>query len=186
MRIKRWMAVTGLVVTVAAVGGFFGFKAYAAKQAEAASAKAGGKDGKKADPTRALAAVDVATAGPATLLQTLSVAGTVDASKQAVLRSRHAGESGGLSGEPLRDLAHQRLRDFRSASGGAIALVGVGGIATADDAWARIRAGASLVQLYSAMVYEGPGLARRINAGLVRLMRRDGFSTIAEAVGSAP
>ncbi len=101
------------------------------------------------------------------------------------LRSRHADEAGGLSGEPLRDLAHQRLCDFRSASGGAIPLVGVGGIATAEDAWARIRAGASLVQLYSAMVYEGPGLARRINAGLVRLMQRDGFSTIAEAVGSA-
>ena len=101
------------------------------------------------------------------------------------LQSRYAGEAGGLSGEPLRDLAHQRLCDFRSASGGAIPLVGVGGIATADDAWARIRAGASLVQLYSAMVYEGPGLARRINAGLLSLMRRDGFSTIAEAVGSA-
>jgi dihydroorotate dehydrogenase len=101
------------------------------------------------------------------------------------LKSRHAGEAGGLSGEPLRDLAHQRLRDFRSASGGAIALIGVGGIATAENAWARIRAGASLVQLYSAMVYEGPGLARRINAGLLKLMRRDGFSTIAEAVGSA-
>ena len=102
------------------------------------------------------------------------------------LRSRHAGEAGGLSGEPLRDLAHQRLRDFRSASGGAIPLIGVGGIATAEDAWARIRAGASLVQLYSAMVYAGPGIARRINAGLLTLMRRDGFSTIAEAVGSAP
>jgi dihydroorotate dehydrogenase len=101
------------------------------------------------------------------------------------LKSRHAGEAGGLSGEPLRDLAHLRLRDFRSASGGAIALIGVGGIATAENAWARIRAGASLVQLYSAMVYEGPGLARRINAGLLKLMRRDGFSTIAEAVGSA-
>ena len=101
------------------------------------------------------------------------------------LRSHHAGEAGGLSGEPLRDLAHQRLRDFRSASGGAIALVGVGGIATAGNAWARIRAGASLVQLYSAMVYEGPGLAKRINAGLLALMKRDGFSTIAEAVGSA-
>jgi dihydroorotate dehydrogenase len=101
------------------------------------------------------------------------------------LRSRHAAEAGGLSGEPLRDLAHRRLRDFRSASGGAIPLIGVGGIATAEDAWARIRAGASLVQLYSAMVYEGPGLARRINRGLLALMRRDGFSTIAEAVGSA-
>ena len=102
------------------------------------------------------------------------------------LRSRHANEAGGLSGAPLRDLAHQRLRDFRSASGGAIALIGVGGIATAEDAWARIRAGAGLVQLYSAMVYKGPGLARQINRGLVRLMRRDGFATIAEAVGTAP
>lgn len=101
------------------------------------------------------------------------------------LRSRHAGEAGGLSGEPLRDLALQRLRDFRSASGGAIPLIGVGGIASAQDAWARIRAGASLVQLYSAMVYAGPGLPRAINRGLLKLMRRDGLSTIAEAVGSA-
>ena len=78
-----------------------------------------------------------------------------------------------------------RLRDFRKASGGAIPLVGVGGIATAEDAWERIRAGASLVQLYSAMIYEGPGIAHAINRGLLRLMRRDGFSSIAEAVGSA-
>lgn len=100
------------------------------------------------------------------------------------LKSRHAAETGGLSGAPLRDLAQQRIRDFRSATGGAIALVGVGGIATAEDAWARIRAGASLVQLYSAMVYAGPGLPRQIINGLERLMRRDGFSSIAEAVGS--
>ena len=100
------------------------------------------------------------------------------------LRSRHAGEVGGLSGAPLRELALQRLRDFRSASGGALPLIGVGGIASAEDAWQRIRAGASLVQLYSALVYEGPGLARRINRGLVNLMDRDGFSSVAEAVGS--
>ncbi|MET0181222.1 MAG: quinone-dependent dihydroorotate dehydrogenase [Novosphingobium sp.] len=100
------------------------------------------------------------------------------------LRSPHGGQAGGLSGEPLRDLALARLRDFRRASGGAIPLIGVGGIAGADDAWARIRAGASLVQLYSAMVFEGPGLARAINRGLVERMRRDGFSSIAEAVGS--
>ena len=100
------------------------------------------------------------------------------------LRSRHAGEAGGLSGAPLRDLAQQRLRDFRIATGGAIPLIGVGGIASADDAWARIRAGASLVQLYSAMVYHGPGIARTVNRGLERLMRRDGFASIAEAVGS--
>nr|WP_166177665.1 quinone-dependent dihydroorotate dehydrogenase [Altererythrobacter segetis] len=100
------------------------------------------------------------------------------------LESRHAGEAGGLSGEPLRPLALQRLRDFRKATGGALPLVGVGGIATAEDAWQRIRAGASLVQLYSAMVYEGPGIARRIVRGLEQLMRRDGFASVAEAVGS--
>ena len=100
------------------------------------------------------------------------------------LRSRHAGEAGGLSGAPLRDLALQRLRDFRKATGGAVPLVGVGGIASAEDAWQRIRAGASLVQLYSALVFEGPGLARRIVRGLETLMRRDGFASIAEAVGS--
>ncbi|MGD9665481.1 MAG: quinone-dependent dihydroorotate dehydrogenase [Novosphingobium sp.] len=101
------------------------------------------------------------------------------------LLSAHAGEAGGLSGAPLRDLAQQRLIDFHKATGGAIPLIGVGGIATANDAWARIRAGASLVQLYSAMVYEGPGLPRRIAKGLVQLMERDGFATIAEAVGTA-
>ena len=63
-------------------------------------------------------------------------------------------------------------------------LIGVGGIANAEDAWARIRAGASLVQLYSAMVYEGHGIARSICRGLEALMRRDGFATIGEAVGS--
>jgi dihydroorotate dehydrogenase len=100
------------------------------------------------------------------------------------LRSRHAGEAGGLSGAPLKPLAHERLRDFRRATGGALPLVGVGGIASAEDAWQRIRAGASLVQLYSAIVYEGPGIARRIVRGLEALMRRDGFGSIAEAVGS--
>ena len=100
------------------------------------------------------------------------------------LLSRHAAEAGGLSGAPLRELALQRLRDFRGATGGALPLVGVGGIAAAEDAWQRIRAGASLVQLYTAMVYEGPGIARRIVHGLETLMRRDGFGSVAEAVGS--
>lgn len=100
------------------------------------------------------------------------------------LRSRHAGETGGLSGAPLRELALQRVRDFRSATGGAIPLIGVGGIATAQHAWDRIRAGASLVQIYSAMVYEGPGLGARIASGIEHLMRRDGFASVAEAVGS--
>jgi len=100
------------------------------------------------------------------------------------LASRHARETGGLSGAPLKPLALETLRAFRRATGGGLPLVGVGGIASAEDAWERIRAGASLVQLYSAMIYRGPGIAREILAGLERLMRRDGFATIAEAVGS--
>ena len=100
------------------------------------------------------------------------------------LKSRQADEAGGLSGAPLKSKALQRIRDFRKATGGTIPLVGVGGISNADDAWERIRAGASLVQLYSAMVYEGPGLAARIAAGLESRMKRDGFKSIAEAVGT--
>lgn len=100
------------------------------------------------------------------------------------LMSRHAGEAGGLSGAPLRDLAQKRLIDFRKASGGKITLIGVGGIASAEDTYARICAGASLVQLYSALVYEGPGLVGRIKQGLVDLLKRDGFANVADAVGS--
>jgi dihydroorotate dehydrogenase len=99
------------------------------------------------------------------------------------LMSKQAHEKGGLSGGPLRDLAQQRLIDFRKATGGQMPLIGVGGIATAADAYARIRAGASLVQLYSALVYEGPGLATRITGGLAQLLARDGFANVAEAVG---
>lgn len=99
------------------------------------------------------------------------------------LQSRYASEQGGLSGAPLRALAQQRLSDFRTASGGELALIGVGGIASAQDAYARIRAGASLVQIYSALVYHGPGLARRISKDLQHLLKADGFSNISEAVG---
>jgi len=100
------------------------------------------------------------------------------------LASAHGGESGGLSGAPLRDLAQQRMRDFRVATGGTMPLIGAGGIAGAADAYARIRAGASLVQLYSALVYHGPGLANQIAAGLRGLLARDGFSSVAAAVGA--
>jgi len=99
------------------------------------------------------------------------------------LKSRYAGEAGGLSGEPLKALALDTLRAFRAASGGQIPLIGVGGIANADDAWERIRAGASVIQLYSAMVYEGPGIARRIALGLAERLKRKGMSSIADAVG---
>ena len=99
------------------------------------------------------------------------------------LRGKHVLETGGLSGEPLKPLALEALRRFRSASGGAIPLIAAGGITSVDDAWIRIRAGASLVQLYSAMVYDGPGLARRIAAGLAVKVAEAGMASIADAVG---
>ena len=105
-------------------------------------------------------------------------------SRRADLRSSHAKESGGLSGAPLCALSRQRLKDFIAAGSGTIPLVSVGGIASAEEAYARIRAGASLVQIYSAMVYEGPMLASRINRGLKRLLARDGFARLADAVGA--
>ena len=101
-----------------------------------------------------------------------------------LLRSRHRGQQGGLSGAPLKELALERLRDFRRATGGEMPLVAAGGIENGVDAWERIRAGASLVQLYSALVYQGPGIATSILGELRGLMRRDGFRTLAEAVGS--
>jgi len=99
------------------------------------------------------------------------------------LRSRHAGETGGLSGAPLHDLALARLRDFRRILGAKLPLIGVGGIANANQAYDRIRAGARLVQVYSAMVYEGPYLAARINKELADLLRRDGLGSVGDAVG---
>ena len=99
------------------------------------------------------------------------------------LKSRFAAEQGGLSGGPLGPLALDQLRKFRAIVRSDLPLIAVGGIATADDAWARIKAGATLVQLYSAMVYEGPGLARKIASGLAERLRNAGYSSLSEAVG---
>jgi len=101
------------------------------------------------------------------------------------LNSRHSKEDGGLSGEPLKSLASEALRAFRNASGGEIPLIAVGGIGNADDAWERVAAGACLVQLYSAMVFEGPDIGRLIAEGLAHRLKREGYSSISEAVGSA-
>ena len=100
------------------------------------------------------------------------------------LRSPHAGETGGLSGAPLATLARQRLADVRAASGGGIALIAAGGVDSGAEAYARIRAGASFVQLYSALVFEGPGLARRILTDLDACLAHDGFASVTDAVGA--
>ncbi|HSV04365.1 MAG TPA: quinone-dependent dihydroorotate dehydrogenase [Phenylobacterium sp.] len=99
------------------------------------------------------------------------------------LRSRHAGESGGLSGAPLFELSTRVLKAFAAASAGRLALIGVGGIGSGAEAYAKIRAGASAVQLYSALVFEGPGLVARIKRELAERLRADGFGSVAEAVG---
>jgi dihydroorotate dehydrogenase len=101
------------------------------------------------------------------------------------LSSPNAGESGGLSGAPLATLAAQRLRDFRIATGGALPLIAVGGIDSGAEAYARIRAGASLVQLYTGLVYGGSALPGRIVRDLDMLLRRDRFVQIAEAIGAS-
>lgn len=100
------------------------------------------------------------------------------------LASPQAGETGGLSGAPLRALSTEVLRRFRQAAAGRFLLIGAGGIASGADAYARIRAGASAVQLYSALVYEGPGLVVRIKRELAQRLQADGFRSVAEAVGA--
>jgi dihydroorotate dehydrogenase len=99
------------------------------------------------------------------------------------LVSRHADEAGGLSGQPLFARSTEVLGQFYRLTGGQVPLIGVGGIATADQAYAKIRAGASAVQLYTAMVYQGISLPGRIARGLDRLLERDGFGSVADAVG---
>ncbi|HZD39950.1 MAG TPA: quinone-dependent dihydroorotate dehydrogenase [Terriglobales bacterium] len=92
-------------------------------------------------------------------------------------------EPGGLSGKPLRPLATSFVRHLYRASGGELPIIGVGGIFTAEDAYEKIKAGASAVQIYTGFVYEGPGAVKRINQGLLRLLDRDGYTSITEAVG---
>ena len=100
------------------------------------------------------------------------------------LRSKHAAEAGGLSGAPLFGLSTQMLARFRAAAAGRFVLVGVGGIASGADAYAKIRAGASAVQLYSALVFEGPGLVTAIKRDLAQRLHADGFKSVSEAVGA--
>jgi dihydroorotate dehydrogenase len=125
---------------------------------------------------------DIARAAIDHGLDALIVANTTVS--RPMLASRHRDEAGGLSGAPLKALALQRLRDFRGATGGRMPLIAAGGIGSGEDAWARIRAGASLVQLYSALVYRGPGLAGTITRDLKRLMARDGFARLTDAIGT--
>jgi dihydroorotate dehydrogenase len=126
---------------------------------------------------------DIARVAVDEQLDGLVVSNTTVARPASLLSPLHA-ESGGLSGAPLLEPSTRVLRRMYELTGGALPLIGVGGIAGGADAYAKIRAGASLVQFYSAMVFEGPGLVGRVKRELAVLLKRDGFSSVAEAVGA--
>jgi dihydroorotate dehydrogenase len=92
---------------------------------------------------------------------------------------------GGLSGAPLQKRSNEIISNIFRAIGGKLPIIGVGGVFTAGDAWDKIVSGASLIQLYTGFIYEGPGVAKRINEGLVEILKREGFSKLDDAVGSA-
>ena len=99
------------------------------------------------------------------------------------LKGNFCAEKGGLSGEPLFVQSTQILAKFFELTHGKVPLIGVGGVLSGADAYAKIKAGASLVQLYTAMIYEGPGIVRKINLELANLLRADGYKHISDAVG---
>ncbi|MCS6890091.1 MAG: quinone-dependent dihydroorotate dehydrogenase [Rhodovarius sp.] len=99
------------------------------------------------------------------------------------LSSRHAGEAGGLSGQPLFARSTEMLRRAYRHARGRLVFIGVGGIATPEQALAKIKAGASLLQLYTGLIYAGPALVPRLLAGLAALLAREGFAQVADAVG---
>jgi len=132
-------------------------------------------------PADLLASVDAAAEGGAAGI----IATNTTVARQGLTSPhRYAGEAGGLSGAPLAAAASEICRRVHAHVGRRLPIVGVGGIFTADDAYARIRAGASLVQLYTALVYEGPGVISRIVQGLGDRLARDGFSHVSEAIGA--
>jgi dihydroorotate dehydrogenase len=125
---------------------------------------------------------DIAAVALAVGIDGIAVANTTVA-RPSELQSARARETGGLSGVPLFGPSTALLADIYRLTGGQIPLIGIGGIASAQDAYAKIRAGASLVQLYTALIFSGPALVGQIKAGLAELLRRDGFASVAEAVG---
>jgi dihydroorotate dehydrogenase len=100
------------------------------------------------------------------------------------LKSANAGQAGGLSGAPLFEKSTRVLAQLSKLTEGKLPLIGVGGIASAEDAYTKIRVGASAVQIYTAMVYQGLSLAAEVARGLERLLQQDGFASVAEAVGT--
>ncbi len=112
------------------------------------------------------------------------IVGNTTLSRPSSLRGAAREEAGGLSGAPLMPLSTQVLRQVRQAAGDRLALIGVGGIASGADAYAKIRAGASAVQFYSSMVYQGPGLVMNVRRDVAARLAADGFASVSQAVGA--
>ena len=112
------------------------------------------------------------------------IVGNTTLSRPGGLANKRQSEEGGLSGRPLFVLSTQLLADFYRRTEGNVPLIGTGGITNGKDAYAKIRAGASLVQLYTALIFEGPSLAPRIKKDLLILLHRDGFMKVGEAIGA--
>lgn len=112
------------------------------------------------------------------------IIGNTTVDRPSHLRSADRDAEGGLSGRPLMPKSTACLAAMYKITGGRIPIIGCGGIAGGEDAYAKIKAGASLVQLYSAMVFQGPGLVKRIKRELAALLRADAFKSVAEAVGT--
>jgi dihydroorotate dehydrogenase len=126
---------------------------------------------------------DIAEVALETKLDGLIISNTT-IERPASLKSTHAQETGGLSGAPVFGPSTALLSEMYQLTNGRLPLVGVGGIGSGKQAYAKIRAGASLLQLYSALVYQGPALVNEINLDLIRLLKKDGFSHIGDAVGA--
>lgn len=126
---------------------------------------------------------DIAAAALEEGVDALIVSNTTIA-RPASLKSPYKDETGGLSGRPLFAPSTALLREFHQSLGGRVPIIGAGGVFSAEDAYEKIRAGASLVQLYTALIYKGPALVAEIVGRLPRLLRRDGFQSLAAAVGT--
>ncbi len=157
-----------------------------------AAVQSAGKDAQQ-KPVFLKLAPDLAADEIGEIIETLRIAGswlsgliisntTLDRPQELI--SDHKTENGGLSGAPLMEKSTQVLKTFAEELFGAFDLIGCGGVASGADAYAKIRAGAHAVQLYSALVYHGPGLVAQINAELAALLKADGFSSVAQAVGA--
>ena len=125
---------------------------------------------------------DIAAVVSSSGIEGLIVSNTTIA-RPGTLKSPEAKQTGGLSGAPLFEASTQILREAKKRVPPSLTLIGVGGISTGEHAYAKLRAGASLVQLYSALAYEGPGLVARIQRELLACLDRDGFKTVVDAIG---